>query len=293
MLLAQLGVEYLNDIKNIKRYSDNTVKAYREDIGEFLRYCEKYNKYESVNITEKFLKSYLMSLSDSSLEKKSISRKLSSLRGLFKYAFNQDYIKSNPTSLIRNPKTKRKLPEVASEEAILKIFNETGKIKTDPKIIKVIFEILYGCALRVSELCGLRIGDIDLKKETIKVRGKGGKTRIVPIGGESSKVIEDYLVVRQAVAPNEPFLITKSGTAAYPKYVYRIVNKSLGMVTDIKKKSPHVLRHSAATHMLDNGADLRAVKEILGHENLSTTQIYTHVSVERLKKAYKKAHPKS
>ena len=262
-------------------------------MGEFLRYCEECKKSELSGITEKFIKSYLMTLSEGNLEKKTISRKLSALRGIFKYAFNQNYININPSFLIKNPKSKRKLPEVASEESILKVFEEAGKLKEGSELVKAIFEILYGSALRVSELCGLKYGDLDLNQKTIKVTGKGGKTRIVPIGGKSVGVIEEYLETRKHLLPNDPLLVNKSGNPVYPRFIHRVVNKYLNLVTDIKKKSPHVLRHSAATHMLDNGADLRAVKEILGHENLSTTQIYTHVSIERLKKAYKKAHPKS
>lgn len=293
MQLEMLCAEYLNYIKNIKRYSDNTVKAYREDIEAFLHYCGKYDKFEMSTISEKFIKSYLMTLSEDKLEKKSISRKLSTIRGIFKYAFNQNYIDVNPSSLIKNPKTKRKLPEIASVDSILKVYEEADELEEGSQLIKVIFEILYGCALRVSELCDLKNSDVDLFQKIIRVKGKGGKTRIVPVGEKSVKIIQEYLQIRKPSQPNEPLLVNKSGKQIYPRFVHRIVNKYLGKVTDIKKKSPHVLRHSAATHMLDNGADLRAVKEILGHENLSTTQIYTHVSIERLKKAYKKAHPKS
>ncbi|MGA7837343.1 MAG: tyrosine-type recombinase/integrase, partial [Ignavibacteriaceae bacterium] len=149
------------------------------------------------------------------------------------------------------------------------------------------------CALRVDELCKLNNVDLDLKEKIIKVKGKGNKTRIVPVGNKSLEIIKQYLLLKDNNGGKEALIIKLKGGRIYPRYVYRIVNKYLTRVTDIKKKSPHILRHSAATHMLDNGADLRAVKEILGHENLSTTQIYTHVSVERLKSAYKKAHPKS
>jgi len=293
MEIFQLAEEYLSHVKNIKRYSDNTVKAYTEDINSFLLYCENYNKLELENISEKFVKSYLMTLTESNLEKKSISRKLSTLRGLFKYAFNQKYINNNPISLISNPKSKRKLPEITTTESILEVYKEADKHEKNSILIKTIFEILYGCALRVSELCSLNINDLDLHQKTIKVKGKGNKTRIVPVGDESVIIIKEYLRTRESLNPNSPLLINKNGNRIYSRYVHRIVNKYLSKVTEIKKKSPHVLRHSAATHMLDNGADLRAVKEILGHENLSTTQIYTHVSIERLKKAYKKAHPKS
>ena len=152
---------------------------------------------------------------------------------------------------------------------------------------------MYGCALRVSELCDLNFGDLDINKRTIRVMGKGSKLRIVPVGEKSIEITKQYLNEINHRQNNAPLILTKGGNRIYPKLVYRIVHKYLSKVTDIKKKSPHVLRHSAATHMLYNGADLRAVKEILGHENLSTTQIYTHVSIERLKSTYKKSHPKA
>jgi site-specific recombinase XerD len=151
----------------------------------------------------------------------------------------------------------------------------------------------YGCALRVSELCNLNYGDLDLKRKTLRVKGKGSKVRIVPVGDKSIEIIKKYLQKNNYLNNNDPLIKTRGGKRIYPRLVQRLTNKYLSKVSDIKKKSPHVLRHSAATHMLDNGADLRAVKEILGHENLSTTQIYTHVSVERLKSTYKKSHPKS
>ena len=145
----------------------------------------------------------------------------------------------------------------------------------------------------MSEVCNLKAGDVDLEKATVRVLGKGSKTRIVPIGEQSKKNLAEYLKLFPVENYSETFLRNKSGKKLYEKYIYRIVNKYLSKVTDIRKKSPHILRHSSATHMLDKGADLRAVKEILGHENLKTTQIYTHVSIERLKKSYKKSHPKS
>jgi site-specific recombinase XerD len=236
-----------------------------------------------------------MTLSENQISKKSISRKLASIRGLFKYAFQQEIISVNPASVISNPKSARKLPEVTSENSILKIYElvEEEKEPDEARLIITIIELLYGCALRVDELCKLNNIDLDLKERIIRVKGKGSKTRIVPVGSKSISIINEYLSFKKNNGGREALLITNRGNRIYPRYVHRIVSKYLSKVTDIKKKSPHILRHSAATHMLDNGADLRAVKEILGHENLSTTQIYTHVSIERLKSAYKKAHPKS
>jgi site-specific recombinase XerD len=202
-------------------------------------------------------------------------------------------IKNNPASLVKNPRTSKKLPEIVSAENITKTFELVDEADENPESVKVIFELLYGCSLRVSEVCNLKAGDVDFHKGMIRVLGKGSKTRIVPIGEKSIKNLAEYLSYSPANNYSEPFVRNKNGKKLYEKYVYRLVNKYLGKVTDIKKKSPHILRHSSATHMLDRGADLRAVKEILGHENLKTTQIYTHVSIERLKQSYKKSHPKS
>lgn len=296
MKLNLLIDEYLEELKNIKRYSDNTIKSYKEDLQTFGSYCYNSSKTSVSEISEKFIRSYLMVLNEENLEKTSISRKLSSIRGLFKFAFQKEIINFNPASVIPNPKRKMKLPEVTSADSIPEIYMTIDKNEKDSfkaSLVKVIFELLYGCALRVSELCNLNYGDLDLNRKSLRVFGKGSKERIVPVGEKSILIIKEYLNRINNKKNNYPLLINKDGKRLYPKYVYRVINKYLSLVTDIKKKSPHILRHSAATHMLDNGADIRAVKEILGHENLSTTQIYTHVSIERLKNTYKKSHPKS
>jgi len=293
MKISRLADEYLEDIKNIKRYSSNTVKSYTEDLNDFLKYCKNSSHDQVYKISEKFVKTFLMTLNEKGLDKKSISRKLASIRGMFKYAYLQNYIEANPLILISNPKAKRKLPEVASTSSILEIYELAEENDSDPNLVKAIFELLYGCALRVSELCSLNFIDLDQKEKTLKVLGKGNKMRIVPVGDKSLEVIKEYLKGKNNIKSTSALLTNKEGKRIYPRQVHRIVTKYLGKVTDLKRKSPHVLRHSAATHMLDRGADLRAVKEILGHENLSTTQIYTHVSIERLKSTYKKSHPKS
>jgi len=293
MEINRAADEFLEELKSVKRYSPNTIKSYSEDISDFLKYCEAYSKLSTQDVTERFLKSFLMELNEKELEKKSISRKLSTLRGMFKFFYQRNYITVNPSASISNPKSKRKLPEVVSLDAILNVYDLADKEDKNPRLIKAVFEILYGCALRVSELCSLNRGDLDINEKIVKVTGKGSKTRIVPIGDKSISVINEYLAEKGNVPYNSPLLTDKNGKRIYTRLVHRIVTKYLSKVSDINKKSPHILRHSAATHMLDRGADLRAVKEILGHENLSTTQIYTHVSIERLKSTYKKAHPKS
>jgi len=293
MNIDQIVEGYIIYLRNIRRYSPNTIKSYKTDLAEFIVYCTECNKTDVSLVNERLIKSYLMHLSERDLEKISIVRKLSSLRGLFRFAFKEDLLKNNPTSQVKNPRTSKKLPEITSAENILKTFELADADAGNPLLIKVIFELLYGCSLRVSEVCNLKAGDVDLEKGLLRVLGKGSKTRIVPIGEQSKKNLAEYLSSFPAKNYSEPFIRNKADKKLYEKYVYRIVNKYLSKVTDIKKKSPHILRHSSATHMLDKGADLRAVKDILGHENLKTTQIYTHVSIERLKQSYKKSHPKS
>lgn len=293
MNIDELIKKYLQDIESIRRYSPNTVKSYKTDLKEFAKFCEQNDRMELNKITERFLKSYLMLLSDKDLDKRSISRKLAAIRSLLKFAFQKDLIEENPVSFIKNPKNSRKLPEVVATDFILKIYDLADESDEKPELVKVIFELLYGCALRASELCDLKYDDYSENKFQLRVLGKGSKMRIVPIGEKSIIILRDYLKKNPISFKGEYLIRTKKNDKLYSRLVHRIVNKYLSKVSDIKKKSPHILRHSAATHMLDNGADLRAVKEILGHENLSTTQIYTHVSVERLKSTYKKSHPKS
>ncbi|MBT8387396.1 MAG: tyrosine-type recombinase/integrase [Ignavibacteria bacterium] len=293
MNIKELSSNYIDHIENIKRYSPHTVKSYKTDLHQFIDFCEVKRKTDVDKISEKFIKSYLMKLSEDNLDKSTIARKLAAIRGLFDFAFKDEIIKTNPAALIKNPKSVKKLPDITSTSEIMEALREAEKFEEDALQVKVIFELLYGSALRVSELCNLNRADIDLEKKTLRVTGKGNKIRIVPIGEKSIETFTNYFIKFQIKSSSEPLIKTKKGSRIYPRLVHRVVSKYLALVTDIKKKSPHVLRHSAATHMLDNGADIMAVKEILGHENLSTTQIYTHVSIERLKTTYKKSHPKS
>lgn len=287
--------QFLTQLSSVEQSSENTIIAYKNDLNQFLEFCENNNIVSVDKLNERVIRNYIMELNDKDLSKSSISRKLSSLRSLINFLLSEEQIQVNPSKNIPNPKIKRKLPETITLDSFLKIYklvDESNNIKK-ARLIKVIFELLYGCALRVSELCNLNYGDVDFLNKTIKVVGKGNKTRIVPIGSKSLTVLNDYLTERPDVKKNEPLIITEKGNRIYPKFARRLAEKYVGLASNIEKKSPHIFRHSAATHMLNNGADLLAIKEILGHENLSTTQIYTHVSVERLKELYKKAHPKS
>lgn len=291
MLISELSSSYLEYISKVKNYSDMTIKSYREDFDLFGKFCNDSSKNDISDVSERFIRSFLIYLNTNSYNKKSINRKLSSLKGMFNFAINNEIITYNPTGNISGLKNSAKIPEIIGQSIFPQIMLLIDKESKEPELEKVIFELLYGCALRVSELCDLNINDLNLNRKSLTIHGKGSKIRNVPVGEKSIIAIRNYLKIRNTT---ELSLITnKKGRKLNQKRVYNIINKYLSMVTDIEKKSPHILRHSAATHMLDNGADLLAVKEILGHENLSTTQIYTHVSIERLKNTYKKSHPKS
>lgn len=285
----------LSELSGVIRASENTLSAYKRDLDEFISYCNNYELSDISQINEKHIRRYVMVLNEKKLNKSSVSRKLSSLRRLFNYAIRFDILEQNPLRKIPNPKVKRKLPETINLDSFLEIYRLIDEdIENDDKLRdKAILELLYGCALRISELCGLNIGDIDLEKMNVRVLGKGSKVRIVPLGNKSLNIIKDYFHTLNTTSNSQPLFVKKGFERLDRITAYKVVKKYLNKVTDIKKKSPHILRHSAATHMLDRDADIMAVKEILGHENLSTTQIYTHVSIERLKKSYKKAHPKS
>src|ERR1017187_3909297 len=254
MLIKEVYSEYIKEIRNIKRYSPNTVISYSEDLKSFLDYCIDNSKTDIKNISEKLVKSYLMVLSESGLAKISVSRKLASIRGYLKYAYKLNYIDVNPACFISNPKSHRKLPEVVPQEIILNTYKEIDKDKKNAKLYKTIIELLYGCALRVSELCNLNFGDVNISSKSVRILGKGNKVRIIPIGDKSIVVLNEYLSGKR-LNSKDPLLFDGNGKRIYPRMVHRIVTKYLAKVIDLDKKSPHVLRHSAATHMLDNGAD--------------------------------------
>jgi len=294
-MLSKTVSLYLDEIEHLKRYSAKTVEAYRCDLTQFLDYLASESISDIKAISLRHIKNYLAGLVSENKNRTTISRKLASMRGFFRFAFKNNLIDTNIIGAIKNPKHSRKLPEIISTKEyldILEVVNNDELFSAYEKVlIRTMFELMYGCSLRLSELCSLSIHDIDLRQKTVKVLGKGNKTRIVPVGTKSIAVVEEYL--SQRVSDSTILLVNEKQNPIYPRYVQRIVKRVISQISEIAKKSPHILRHSSATHMLDNGADLMAIKEILGHSNLSTTQIYTHVSVERLKSVYKQSHPKS
>lgn len=294
ILITNLIDDFLTELDAVRRYSENTISSYRKDLSQFEEFLSEKNIKAVTQVTEKTIRLFLINLNQQELSKSSISRKLSALRSFFDYVVQQVENAANPAKGIKNPKFKRKLPGTINLDSFYEIFRllDEDDDLYRRSLKKAIFELLYGCSLRVSELCSLKVHDVNLTNLTIKVLGKGSKYRIVPLGEKSADVINKYLDQRKEVQ-SKNFFLDKDGNPIDRWYVYRLVKKYLSKVTDIEQRSPHILRHSSATEMLNRGADLMAVKEILGHENLSTTQIYTHVSVEHLKKSYKSAHPKS
>lgn len=287
--------QFLSELKGIKNASENTISAYQRDLRQFNSFICELNISEINKITKKHIRHFIVQLNLDKNSTSTIARKLTTLRGVFRFAIRNEFIDSNPLKNISNPKIKRNIPETLSLSSFENVINTLSKkeVEENNLLLIAIFELLYGSALRVSELCSLDYGDIDLINKIVKVKGKGSKERIVPLGTQTITAINNYLKVIKHDSKSSPLFFAKSGKRIYSRIIQKHVKENIQLVSDISKKSPHVLRHSAATHMLDNGADLLSVKEILGHQNLSTTQIYTHVSIERLKKTYKSSHPKS
>jgi integrase/recombinase XerC len=307
--LEEYQFEYLDYLKVTKNYSVHTIISYKTDLSQFTQYVNKSFRKPIKDAERKtidlskldltFLKSYVAELADPLANKKlytkkSISRKISVLKSFYKYLLRRKYIAKNYSSALIFPKTGRKLPSVLSEREIGKLLGE--KFISEISILdKAIIELFYSTGIRLSELINLRVDRVNFNNNTIKVLGKGSKERIVPFGKEAGKALRNYLSIREICNLNNSdiLFLNSAGKKLYPMKVNRMIKKNLSLVTDLKKKSPHVLRHSFATHLLDNGADIRAVKELLGHESLSTTQIYTHLTPEKLKKVYKQSHPRA
>lgn len=281
-----------------KRYSQHTIISYRNDLVSFFDFLELlYGKTELPDIKASFVRSWLAQLKEQEMGSKSISRKISSLRSFFKYQLLQQTITVSPMATITAPKINKRLPQFVETKDINTLlrdveFPDTWEGKTDLLLI----QLFYNTGMRQAELVGLKEMQVDRYNNAIKVLGKGNKERIIPVSDSLVKLLQDYMDSKRHhfdVYDKTFLLINARGKKLYPRYVYNTVNKYLSLVTTIDKKSPHVLRHTFATHLMNNGADLNAVKELLGHSSLAATQIYTHNTIEKLKDIHKKAHPKA
>lgn len=286
---------FLDSLKFEKRYSIHTIRSYQDDLIQFFDYLQlQFGDTEIFNISSSFARSWLASLKDAGLNAKSISRKLSTLRSFFKYQMRIGVIEVSPVAAITAPKISKRLPSYVEQKDIATLlkdieFPDTWNGKTD----KLIVAIFYNTGMRLSELVGLREQHVDYYNTQVKVLGKGNKERNIPVSTVLIKQIQTYRDEKSKDADSAFLLVNADGKKLYQKYAYRAVNKYLKQVTTINRTSPHVLRHTFATHLMNNGADMNSVKELLGHSSLAATQVYTHNTIEKLKDIHKKAHPKS
>lgn len=281
-----------------RHFSERTTETYRialSDFVEFLQEC--FDELPEVEkLRNEDIRPFLGWLHDNGLTKKSIAVKIAAIKSLFKYLMKNTVLDKNPTLLISTPKIDKKLPSFLQHEEIMEFFSLFDTTTVDGARNAALSELLYSSGLRISECLNLQFSDIDHSASTVKVMGKGRKERIVPIGSAAMSALNEYFRLRPSLITSDSgkyvFLGNKGGKLN-PAMAYKIIYKAMSEVTDSAQKSPHVFRHTFATHLLDNGADITAVSEMLGHSSLDATQIYTHVSVERLKSAYKNAHPKA
>jgi integrase/recombinase XerC len=289
---------FLQYLQTEKRYSLHTVRSYINDLDQFILFLSSQDLPEDPKlITSYDIRAWIVSMLDNKFTTASVHRKISCLRAFFRYLRKEGIVKGDPLEKIVLPKRKKNLPVFVEEEALVQLLDNYsfGDGFTGIRN-RTIIEMLYMTGIRRSELIGLRNVDVDLSEGSVKVTGKRNKQRIIPLVKPFIQRLEEYIKVRDeniSEGNEEWFFISDKGNKLYDKYVYNTVNNYLAMVTTIEKKSPHILRHTFATHMLNRGADLNSIKELLGHANLSATQIYTHNTFEKLRKVYKQAHPRA
>ncbi|MBB6128155.1 tyrosine-type recombinase/integrase [Mucilaginibacter lappiensis] len=298
---------FIQYIKFEKRYSPHTVSAYKSDLDQFMRFLNNAGEAggipESIithpnQISYQDIRNWMVELMAQKIIARSVNRKMATLRKYFKFLLQEGIITDNPTSKIRSQKIPKNLPTVVEGARLTQMLDDNEIFTNDfiSQRDKLVVEMLFGTGMRLAELLGLKDQDINEYEGTLKVLGKRNKERIIPVNTELRILLGKYLELKK----NQNFdnnsltlIVTNKGADAYPKLIYLIVHKYLSNISTQDKKSPHVLRHTFATSLLNNGADLNSIKELLGHANLSATQIYTHNSVERLKSIYKQAHPKA
>jgi integrase/recombinase XerC len=289
---------FLKYLKFQKRISPHTLLAYRNDLQQFQLFLSTNFPGDNVeSVTYDQLRMWLISLVDAGLEPVSVNRKIATLRSFYKFLLREELIAKDPTVKIKVLKTKNKLPTFVKASEMNTVLDDETHTGTDftRSRDKLILELFYATGIRLSELIGLTENNVDLHQRTIKVLGKRNKERVIPIQKHLSDLMKAYKKIRDREVGKKDhtyFFVTDSGAQCYPVMIYRIVKKYLQQ-TSSEKKSPHVLRHSFATHLLDKGAEINAVKDLLGHSSLAATQVYTHNSMEKLKKVFDQAHPKA
>ncbi len=281
-----------------KRYSPHTLRSYLDDINQFISFCGfNDNSFEPKNVTHKKIRDWIVYLVNNDVSIRSVKRKISTLKSFYRYLLKDGLVSFNPVEKVLTPKAEKRLPSFINKrhmDVLLDDIDFGSDYKG--KRNRLIIEVFYNTGMRLSELINMKTSDINIAEHNLKVLGKRNKERIIPFTQEFTNSIQDYLTIRNEkfnTGIEGYFFLTEKSNKMYPKLVYRIVNKYLNLITTIEKKSPHVLRHTFATHMLNAGADLNAIKELLGHSNLAATEIYTHTTFEKLKSIYKQAHPRA
>ncbi|WKV13381.1 tyrosine-type recombinase/integrase [Marivirga harenae] len=281
-----------------KRYSRHTLASYQNDINQFVRFLEsQYQVHNLLKAEHRHIRAWIVALMQEQINPKSINRKIISLRTFYKFAISREGIKQNPTQKIKALKTSKELPQFVQEKEmdnLLSIIEFADDFEGSRDAL--IMELLYGTGIRLSELLGLKYSDFNMQAKTIRVLGKGNKERIIPFHNKILSRLNSYISHKNKTFSgngNIALIVSNNGNEAYPMMINRITKKYLNQVTTISKTSPHILRHTFATHLLNKGADLNAVKDLLGHSSLAATQVYTHNSLDKLKKVFDQAHPKA
>lgn len=290
---------FLEYLKFEKRYSQHTIRSYRDDLTFFFDYLIlTFGEIAVPEIKSTYIRSWLAKQKEEGASAKTLNRRISTLRSYFKYQLRQQVISVSPMTTIVTPKQGKRLPSYVEQKDTEMLFRHVEFPDTwEGQMNKMILELLYCSGMRLSELIALKETQADVAKGNLKILGKGNKERLVPLSDEMKASLKVYLQQKkqqfEGQTPSDHLLVNEKGNKLYPKYVQVVVKKYLSLITTIEKKSPHVLRHTFATHLMNNGAELNAVKELLGHSSLAATQIYTHNSIEKLKDIHKKAHPKA
>ena len=284
--------KFIQYISAERRFSEHTIQSYQTDLQQFLNYLDsEFDIYELDKVNFQIIRTWIVSLLENGISPRSVKRKISTLKSYFRFLIRDSIIKENPMSRIIAPKSTTKLPVFMPQNEIENLLN---KLQFEDNFLgkrnKLIIELFYVTGIRLSELINIQIKDIDFINESIKIFGKRNKERIIPLSKNMVNEIQEFISFYNL----QNFLFTNNDAKKmYTKLVYRIVNKYIGEISSISKKSPHILRHTFATHMLNNGADINAIKDLLGHANLSATQVYTHNTIEKIKSVYNQAHPRA
>jgi integrase/recombinase XerC len=280
-----------------KRYSPHTILSYQTDLQQLSSYLHStYQIADWHEASYQMLRSWLLHLAGENKKSRSVARKVACIKSLYKFLYKHGHVNANHAAKLTTPKLEKRLPTFVEEKNMVVLLDQLSFPEGFAGLRdKLVIELFYGTGIRLSELIGIKHSDYNRYDKTLRVTGKGNKERIIPINKSLEEMLATYYSLKQSQfeLATEHLLVTDNGSKLYPVYVQRLVKKYLSQVSTVDKKSPHVLRHTFATHLLNKGADLNAIKEMLGHSSLAATQVYTHNSLEKLKQAFKKAHPKA